>query len=642
MNTIDEIKNKLDIVDIISESVKLRRSGKNYTGFCPFHANTRTPAFVVFPDTGTWRCFGECNEGGDIFRYVMKKEGVDFRESLKMLAKRAGIQLEPLTPQKIERNEREDYLRKLLEEAVVFYRHQLINTDAGKKARIYLREKRGINPKTEEVWDLGYAPKSWDAVLNYLKNKGYPVKDMIEAGLLTERQDGKVYDRFRHRLMIPIRNMSGQMAGFGGRVLDPDDVPKFINSPQSILFDKSSILYGLDKARKPIRSSNQAVIVEGYFDVIVVHQEGFQNVISPMGTALTEVQMRMLKRFTRNFILALDPDAAGQKATLRGLEVAREALDHNTDPVFDARGLLHHESRLQADLRVSTLPDELDPDEIVLRDPNEWEQIIKTAKPIIYHVLDSLTADRDLDDPKIKSSIAVQILPLVKDISNPVERDAYRQQIARVLKVDERALLDLSVPAKRTRKSRKESQQTDNQPANTKPLLFNENEKINLVDQEILAYLSKLPESKYKIDRYLRSSGLNHLTVSDFTSTENQHFAKLIFDSLSQDDLDPIDYITSRMEKESIFTEIDHFHPPANPDEKKNSELRQLEETTRLIMQTRQLSINQQIKDFRFLQSSQNEENNGKQDAVLQKRLLDLIKKRGLLDRALSKPVNFR
>jgi len=642
MNTIDEIKNQLDIVDIISESVKLRRSGKNYTGFCPFHANTRTPAFVVFPETGTWRCFGECNEGGDVFRFVMKKEGVDFREALKMLANRAGIQLEPLTPQKIERNEREDYLRKLLEEAVIFYRHQLMNTDSGKKARAYLREKRGINPKTEEVWELGYAPKSWDAVLNYLKNKGYPVKDMIEAGLLTEKQDGKVYDRFRHRVMFPIRNISGQMAGFGGRVLNPDDVPKFINSPQSILFNKSSILYGLDKARKSIRSSNQAVIVEGYFDVIVVHQEGFQNAVSPMGTALTEVQMRMLKRFTRNFVMALDPDAAGQKATLRGLEVARGALDHTSDPVFDSRGLLHHESRLQADLRVSTLPDELDPDEIVLRDPNDWEQIIKTAKPIIYHVLDSLTAGQDLDDPKVKSTIISQIFPLTMDISNIPERDAYRQQIARVLKVDERVLLDMVIPKTRKPKSRKKIQQTDNQPASTVSLLFNEYKKIDLVDQEILAYLSKLPESKYKIDRFLRSSGLNHLTVSDFTSTENQHLAKLIFDSLSQDDLDPVDYITLKVEEESILTEIDHSHPPAKPDEKKNSELRQLEETTRLVMQTRQLSINQQIKDFQFLQSSQNEENNGEQDTVLQKRLLDLIKRRGLLDRALSKPVNIK
>ena len=640
MNTIDEIKNQLDIVDIISESVKLRRSGKNYIGFCPFHANTRTPAFVVFPETGTWRCFGECNEGGDIFRFVMKKEGVDFREALKMLADRAGIQLVPLTPQKKERNEREDYLCKLLEEAVIFYRHQLMYTDAGKKARIYLREKRGIKTQTEEIWELGYAPKGWDAALNYFKNKGYPVKDIIEAGLLTEKQDGKVYDRFRHRIMFPIRNMSGQMAGFGGRVLDPDDIPKFINSPQSILFDKSAILYGLDKARKPIRSANQAVIVEGYFDVIVVHQEGFQNVISPMGTALTEVQMRMLKRFTRRFIMALDPDAAGQKATLRGLEVAREALDHNSDPVFDARGLLHHESRLQADLRVSTLPDELDPDEIVLRDPHDWEQIIKTAKPIIYHVLDSLTAGQDLDDPKIKSTIAAQILPLVKDISNPVERDAYRQQIARVLKVDERALFDLAVPSRKSRIYRKKIQQTNDQPANTAPLYFNEQEKLNMVEREIIAYLIKLPESKYKIDRFLRSSGLNHLTVTDFVSTENQHIAKIIFDSLTQDDLDPVDYITSSVEGESTLTVINHSQPPKTSEEEKNTELRQLEETARLVIQARQLSVNQQIKDFRFLQSSRNEDNNMEQDMVLQERLLDLIKIRGLLDRALSKPVN--
>ena len=639
MNTIDEIKNQLDIVDIISESVKLRRSGKNYTGFCPFHANTRTPAFVVFPETSTWRCFGECNEGGDIYRFVMKKEGVDFREALKMLAERAGIQLEPLTPQKKERNEREDYLRKLLEEAVVFYRHQLINTDTGKEARTYLSDKRGIKPETEEVWELGYAPKSWDAVLNYFKSKGYPVKDIIEAGLLTEKQDGKIYDRFRHRIMFPIRNMSGQMAGFGGRVLDPDDIPKFINSPQSILFDKSGILYGLDKARKPIRSSNQAVIVEGYFDVIVVHQEGFQNVISPMGTALTEVQMRMLKRFTRRFIMALDPDAAGQKATLRGLEVAREALDHNSDPVFDARGLLHYESRLQADLRVSTLPDELDPDEIVLRDPSDWEQIIQTAKPIIYHVLDSLTVGQDLNDPKVKSTITAQILPLVKDISNPVERDAYRQQIARVLKVDERALLDLAVPAAKTRRYRKNTRQPSGQPVSTASPYFNEQEKHYMVEREILSHLIKLPESKYKIDRFLRSNGLNHLTVSDFTNTESQYIAKMIFDSLSQDDLDPVDYITSRIEGEFILTEINHSQAPKTPEEEENSKLRQLEEATRLVMQARQLSVNQQIKDFRFLQSSQNEENNREQDIVLQGRLLDLIKKRGLLDRALAKPV---
>ncbi|MDO9546378.1 MAG: DNA primase [Pelolinea sp.] len=640
MSTIDEIRNRLDIVDIISESVKLRRSGKNYTGFCPFHANTRTPAFVVFPDSGSWRCFGECNEGGDLFQYVMKKEGVDFKEALKMLADRAGIQLEPLTPQKKERNERVDHLRKLLEEAIMFYRNQLINSEPGKLARTYLREKRGIKPETEEAWELGYAPKGWDAVLNYFKSKGYPISDIVEAGLLTERQDGKVYDRFRHRIMIPIRDMSGQMTGFGGRVLDPEDVPKFINSPQSILFDKSSILYGLDKARRAIRSENQAVIVEGYFDVIVVHQEGFQNVVSPMGTALTEIQIRMLKRFTRRLTLALDPDAAGQKATLKGLEVAREALDHNSDPIFDARGLIHYESRLQADLRVCTLPDELDPDEIVIQDPKLWEQIIQKAQPIIYHVLESLTEGQDLDDPKVKSTIAAQILPLVKDVANPIERDAYRQQIARILKIDERVLLDAASHSNRPRKYKKQSPHSEEQPAHTAKLEFNEQGKINMIERGILAYLLKKPESKYKINRFLRSNKLDQLTITDFSSSENQHIIQIIFDSLSQGDLDPLDFIAEKVEDETFLKELEQPEPSKSSEEElKNTDLRELEESARMIMQARQLSVNQQIRDFRFMQTSQEEEGNNDQGVIHQERLLDLIKKRGLLDHALSKPV---
>jgi len=579
-------------------------------------------------------------KGGDIFQFVMKKEGVDFKEALKMLAERAGIQLKPLTPQRKEENERGNHLRKLLEEAVIFYRNQLINSEPGKFARTYLREKRGIKPETEEIWELGYAPKSWDAVLNYFKNKGYPIKDIVEAGLLTEREDGKVYDRFRHRIMIPIRNMSGQMAGFGGRVLNPEDIPKFINSPQSILFEKSSILFGLDKARRSIRSNNQAVIVEGYFDVIVVHQEGFRNVVSPMGTALTEIQIRMLKRFTRRLTLALDPDIAGQKATLKGLEVARGALDHNSDPVFDARGLIHYESRLQADLRVCSLPDELDPDEIVIKDPKLWEQILQKAQPIIYHVLESLTEGQDLDDPKVKSTIAAQILPLVKDVSNPIERDAYRQQIARILKIDERVLLTTVSPSKRPRRYKKQSQQKESQSVRSTKLEFNEHVKINMIESEILAYLFKKPESKYKIDRFLRSNKLDQLMIADFSNTENQVSAQVIFDSLSQDDLDPLDFITEKIEAEAYLKDIEQIEPSDLSEEGlKNTDLRALEETIRMILQVRQLSVNQQIKDFRFMQTSQKEDGNHKPEAVQQIHLLDMIKKRGLLDHALSKPV---
>jgi DNA primase len=640
MNTIDEIRNRLDIVDVVSESVKLRKSGKNYTGFCPFHANTRTPAFVVFPETGTWRCFGECNEGGDIFRFVMKKEGVDFKESLKILSDRAGIELKPLTPQKKEENERGDLLRKLLEEAIIFYRNLLINSEAGKHARAYLREKRGINPETEEEWELGYAPKSWDAVLNFFKNKGYPIKDIVEAGLLTERDDGKVYDRFRHRIMIPIRNMSGQMTGFGGRVLDPEDIPKFINSPQSILFEKSSILFGLDKARRSIRSENQAVIVEGYFDVIVVHQEGFKNVVSPMGTALTEIQIRMLKRYTRRLTLALDPDAAGKKATLKGLEVARGALDHDSDPVFDARGLIHYESRLQADLRVCSLPDELDPDEIVIRDPGLWEQILQKAQPIIYHVLGSLTEGQDLNDPKVKSTIAAQILPLVKDVSNPIERDAYRQQIARILKVDERVLLGSVLPIKKPRRTRKQAQQMEGQPARTTKLGFSEQGKINMIEHGILTYLLKKPESKYKIDRFLRSNDLDQLLITDFSNTENQHTTQVIFDSLSQGDVDPLDYISDKSGDESLLKESGKLESPTLSEEDlKHADIRSLEETARMILQLRQIFVNQQINDFRFIQTTRKEDGIDSTEAIHQERLLELIKKRGILDRALSKPV---
>jgi DNA primase len=642
MNNIEEIKNRVDIVDLVSENVKLRHSGKNYTGFCPFHANTRTAAFVVWPETGTWRCFGECNEGGDIFRYIMKREGVDFKEALKMLAERAGIELQPLTSAAKEENERSEVLRKILEETVVFYRHQLRNTDAGHTAQEYLRSKRGITAETEEIWGLGYAPDSWDALINHFKQKDYPIQDLIDAGLVSDREDGRVYDRFRHRLMIPIRDIHGKMAGFGGRVLNPDDMPKFMNSPQTILFDKSEILFGLDRARKAIRSANQAVIVEGYFDVIVPHQEGFENLVSPMGTALTEAQMRQLKRFTRQFVMALDPDAAGQKATLRGLEVAREALDHEGDPVFNARGLLYYESRLKADLRVSTLPDDLDPDEIVLRDKEEWQHIVNNARPIIYHVLDALIADQDIDDPKVKSSIAAQVLPLVKDIANPIERDAYRQYIARTLKIDERALAETSPSQRKSRRAPRESQQEQASNIATQQIeTANEQGKLYHLEQEIIAFLCKEPEIRFRIDRFLRECGLQHLSLSDFMHTENQEMIKIILESLEQDTLEPVDYISDRIDISQLITEVNHSPLPEEDEKKPVPHMRQLEETTRLILLARQININQEIKQLRFLQTEQQSQTveTTLPDQTVLSRLVELIRARGLVDRALAQSI---
>jgi DNA primase len=544
MTAIDEIKARLDIVDIVSETVQLRRSGKNYTGFCPFHPNTRTPAFVVFPDTGTWRCFGECNDGGDIFKFVMKKEGWDFTEALRELALRAGVQLRAPTPEEKEQAEEHEQLRLLMEEATTFYQHNLMNTSAGKPAYEYLLG-RGLNDEIIEAFGLGYAPNAWEATQNHFTSKGYSQSDLIECGLLTEREDGRVYDRFRNRLIFPIRDERGRMTGFGARILDPDDIPKFLNSPQTVLFDKGKLLYGLDRARRAIRSQEQVVIVEGYLDVIALHQHGFKNAVSPMGTALTGYQLQLIKRFSRNIVLALDPDAAGLKATLRGLEVARHTLDRETDPVFDARGLLRHEARLQADIRVTSLPDGMDPDDVVNRDTAEWESILAHAKPVVVHVMETLASDHDLDDPKIKSEIAAQVLPLIEDLPNSIERDTYRQQLARLLRVDERSLL--ARPRPRTRRPSRRPERLppeETSPETTQP-------EVTMIgdarEAHCLGLLLRHPDLIYHIDRRLQEDGLPRLDVQDFQHTDHQMILRLVQKSLDQDDVEPLNYVLNHL-----------------------------------------------------------------------------------------------
>ena len=533
MSTIDEIKSRIDIVDLVSETVKLRRSGKSFTGFCPFHANTRTPAFVVFPESGTWRCFGQCNEGGDIFKYVMKKEGWDFPEALKRLAERAGVQLQPLAQEERASVEEHERLRTLLEEAVTFYRHQLFHTPPGRAALDYLHH-RSLKDETIEAFGLGYAPHGWDVAMGYFTGKGYSPQELGEAGLVSRRDSGELFDRFRHRIMFPIRDPSGRMAGFGARILDPNDVPKFLNSPQTVLFDKGHLLYGLDQARKAIRTQDQAVIVEGYLDVIALHQGGFANTVSPMGTALTEDQLHLLKRFTRRFVLALDADAAGQKATLRGLELARQALDHGQELAFDARGLLRHEARLQADLRVTTLPAGMDPDEVVNRDPAEWAAILQAARPVVIHVMETLAAGRDLDDPKVKSEIAGRVLPLVEDVPNPVEREDYRQRLARLLRVNERALMGSRPAPARPRRSRAPAAEKSPAAPSVTPL-----QPSQAAETFVLKALLRRPDTLYLLDRSLQKASLGRVGQEDFDRTDYQLLLRRVQQSLEQDDLEP-------------------------------------------------------------------------------------------------------
>ncbi len=540
MSTIDEIKSKIDIVDLVSEAgVKLRKAGRNQTGFCPFHDNKHTPSFVIWPESGTWRCFGACNEGGDIFKFVMKREGIDFKEALQKLALRAGVEVQQIQRETPQQREAYDHLRSLLEDAVVYYRSHLFNNN---EILNYLRQKRGLTDSTIETFGLGYAPHGYDNLIKHFSGKYLP-QDLVDAGMLSERDSGGHYDRFRNRIMIPIRDENGKMAGFGARIVDPNDIPKFLNSPETSIFTKGHLLYGLDRARKPIRAADQAVIVEGYLDVIALHQAGYENVVSPMGTALTEDQLRLLKRSTRRIVLALDPDVAGQKAVLRGLEAARSAMDKEGELGFDAHGLLRNEARLQADLRVATMPDDLDPDEIVARNKEEWATLIENAKPIITHVMETLSAGQNLNDPKIKNQIAAQVLPLIDDMGSPLERDTYRQALARMLRVDERSLMAAQPQGPVLRRKPRVNESNRRVEASA---LASVSPRKN-IEFYCLGILLRKPELLYRLDRKLEEFGLSPLALEDFEYTDHQMLFNVLRQAMGQDEKDHGQYVISQM-----------------------------------------------------------------------------------------------
>jgi len=637
MSVTDDIKSRLDTVELISETVKLRRTGKNYTGFCPFHPNSRTPAFVVFPDSGTWRCFGQCNEGGDIFKFVMKKEGWDFPTALKYLAQKAGVVLEPPTPEKVAEEEEHARLRTLLEDAVNFYRHQLVNTPAGKEALAFL-QRRGLQPGTVETFGLGYAPDSFNAAGAFFASKGYTPQELLDAGLATEREGREgAYDRFRHRVMFPIRDMAGKMCGFGARILRPDDVPKFLNSPQTALFDKGRLLYGLDQARKPVRAQDQVVIVEGYLDVIVLHQGGFTNTVSPMGTALTEDQLRLLKRFTRRIVLALDADAAGEKATLRGLELARQALDHTDELAFDARGLIRHEARLQADVRVTTIPAGMDPDEVVLRDPEEWRKILAAAQPIVIHVMNTLAASRNLDDAKEKSEFITQILPLIDDVPNKPEREEYRQRLARLLRIDEKVVPEGAARGSTTTRRFTRQDQRTNKKVDQDILALAIHNKAFELEANCLRLLLRQPDALYLLDRALQRVGLSRLSPQDFEHTDHQLLARLIILSLDQEDHDPAQYIQNNAtgSLETLVADLRKEYPQGEPAQDK---LR--EELVRTVLQLRRERIYQGIEQLRFLQEDLQEQ--GEMSlGPYQELFIQYMQSRDKIDRALAQPLQF-
>ena len=631
MTAIDEIKSRIDIVDLVSESVQLRHSGKNYLGFCPFHPNTRTPAFAVFPDSGTWRCFGQCNEGGDIFRFVMKKESCEFPEALRILADKAGIVLKPPTPEERVMVEEHDALRNLLEEAATFFRHQLLNTPPGKETLHYLHQRK-INDDAIEAFGLGYAPNAWEAIIEHFTSRGHTQQDLLDCGLVTEREGGGFYDRFRHRLMFPIRDEQGRMAGFGGRILNPQDIPKFMNSPQTAVFDKGHLLYGLDRGRKSIRSQDQAVIVEGYLDVIALHQAGYTNTVSPMGTALTDQQLYLLKRFSHRIILALDPDAAGIQATLRGLEIARQTMDRSQDPVFDARGLLGYEARLQADIRVTTLPEGMDPDDVVNQDPKQWESILSNAQPIVIHVMNTLAATQDINDPKIKNEIASRVIPLIQDVPNPIERDTYIQRLSRLLRVDERTLMGRLPAQSRRRPTKRFLSDRSSQKADRSTTTSKLPTSSFTQEAYALGVLLRRPELLYQVDRNLQEHGLSRLSANDFQHTDHQAIITLLIESIDQDAAEPLNFVMNRLSL-SMMEIADALL--VNTEKLDPNEERVAEDIKRIILSLRKRNVNQSIDYQRFLMEDAHQQGDIK-GTQYQKNMVQLTSILAKINRALG------
>lgn len=443
MSIAEEIKDRLDIVDVVSAYVPLRKAGRVYKALCPFHQE-KTPSFVVFPESGTWRCFGACGTGGDLFAFVMKRENLDFREALEVLAQKAGVSLAAPDQATSERDQYLDKLREINQAAALYFHSQLQSSPAAADGRAYL-ERRGLDSATIDAFQMGYAPDSWDSLLGYLRQRGYTQEDILAAGLIIEKEfenSGRVshYDRFRQRVLVPIRDIRGQVVGFGARALTGDQQPKYLNTPQTPLFDKSSILFGLDVARRAIRAQAKAIIVEGYMDVLACHQFGEANVVASMGTALTEQQLKQLRRYTDTIVLALDADTAGQAATLRGISQARESLDREWTPSLDPRGIVRFEARLAADLRIMTLPQGKDPDDVVRSDPALWRSLVDAAQPVVDFYFGLVRQNEDLTSAQGKSAAVDQLTPLILEVSDEIQRAHYAQQLARLVQTDERTI----------------------------------------------------------------------------------------------------------------------------------------------------------------------------------------------------------
>ncbi|MCI0771324.1 MAG: DNA primase [Chloroflexi bacterium] len=452
MTVVDDVKARLDIVDVVSGYVTLTKAGRNFKANCPFH-NERTPSFIVNPERQSWHCFGACATGGDAFTFVMRREGLEFGDTLRLLAQKAGVEI--TTQSKVE-SDRRDVLQRINKLAATFYQEQLAGSQ-GADARDYLKG-RGVDKTTAEKFQLGFSPNGWDGLKNYLKGLDASEEDAVQAGLIYRNDKGSTWDFFRGRLMFPIHDRQGRVTGFGARLMDGTPVsdegynPKYINTSATPIFDKRNTLYALHLANDAIRKSNTGIIVEGYMDVIAAHQFGYTNVVASMGTALTENQVALLKSLATNFVLALDPDTAGQEATLRSLESSWRVLGNQMAAARDrSLGVLYQRDAVT--LKIAALPDGRDPDELIRHDPREWERLTEKAEPLMDYLIPAIASRFDTSTGQGKTQVVETIFPLIA-AQDAFDQDRYLRMLAGAIGVTPEALM-ASLPSPQASRRRR-------------------------------------------------------------------------------------------------------------------------------------------------------------------------------------------
>jgi len=414
MTDLDEIKGKIDLVDFIGRYLPMKKAGTNYKGLCPFHME-KTPSFMVSPDKQIWHCFG-CGRGGDVFKFVMEKEGVGFPEALQMLAEQTGVQLSKVPQAGIDTRK---VLMNINEAAAKFYEKTLMETNEGRAAKEYL-VARGLTPATLAEFRIGFAPRAGRALVEFLIRKGAKEDDIEKAGLGV-RKGNFLYDKFVGRVMFPLWDSLGRVVAFTGRVLDPKALPKYLNSPETQLFHKSELLYALHLAKSAIQQEGRAVLVEGQMDTISSHQAGVKNVVGISGTALTLPQLQMLSRYGKEIVLSLDADAAGGEATMRALELANQ---------FDMN------------VRVVLLGDHKDPDSMIKESVENWRAAVGAAVPVMDFYFEVAAKKYDIRQIDHKKQLTRELLAVITKIADPIERDHYIKRLARLVDVEPAILYD--------------------------------------------------------------------------------------------------------------------------------------------------------------------------------------------------------